>query len=234
MKKGYFSALLGLFLLTGAVYVQAQSSATRTPGSFTAISVSGSFDVFLEEGTSESVRIENANFDLDQLITEVVNGELRIYEKMPGGWGWGRNAKATLYVTHRSLEKVRMSGSGKIEGRSVLRGNSLEVGNSGSGNVSLQVEMKEHVKASLSGSGNISLGGTALSANLSISGSGNIKAADMATAQSEVSISGSGNIHTHASEKLAGRVSGSGNIFMKGEPAMQDVRISGSGKLRKI
>jgi hypothetical protein len=50
------------------------------------------------------------------------------------------------------------------------------------------------------------------------------------SAMAEVTISGSGDAFTRVSEELSGLISGSGNIYVSGNPLIK-VRVTGSGRV---
>ncbi len=110
----------------------------------------------------------------------------------------------------------------------------------GSGNMDLDFQETKSVNTSISGSGNITLRGKANESDLSISGSGNIKAFSLQVIKSKVNISGSGKIEVFATDtntpsqaEVDVKISGSGNVFVKGN-AIVDSDILGSGKVERV
>ena len=91
-----------------------------------------------------------------------------------------------------------------------------------------------NLHCSVSGSGDIIIGGegNAKTADISISGSGNYTGEKLKIGTADVSISGSGNCTLNVTESLKGGVSGSGNVNYYGNAAKVDTRVSGSGHVR--
>ncbi len=60
---------------------------------------------------------------------------------------------------------------------------------------------------------------------------GDIDAYDLSSNDADIRISGSGEIKISVKENLIARISGSGNIYYKGDPKKQDIKVSGSGNV---
>jgi hypothetical protein len=84
----------------------------------------------------------------------------------------------------------------------------------------------------ISGSGDVTVDGTADSQTVTVSGSGNYSGGDLVTRNSTAEISGSGNIAVNALDVLDAEISGSGNTTYTGDPQVRQT-ISGSGGLRR-
>jgi len=49
--------------------------------------------------------------------------------------------------------------------------------------------------------------------------------------KAELKISGSGSIGANVEKEIVARISGSGNIKYKGQPRIEDIKVSGSGNV---
>lgn len=226
IKISLFALLLTFF----AFGLQAQTTETRNVGSFNAIKTGGSWNVILEKGDREEVRLETKNFDLSKVITEVKANSLHIgLEK-----GNYKNVNFTVYVTYRELESIKSGGSGSIKSNSDIIADNLEIHMSGSGDGRFQNLRADKLLVSMSGSGNIDVaGGSVGSLTVKQSGSGNFRGLDLQAEDAEVNKSGSGNTALTATNALSVRSSGSGNVEYRGNPEHSDVRFSGSGRVAK-
>ncbi|WP_268035333.1 head GIN domain-containing protein [Algoriphagus sp. PAP.12] len=228
MNTAKTTALIVLLFLVGLT-ANAQGTETRTPGNFTKIESGGSWDVFVEIGNRDEVRIESENIDLDKIITEVDNGRLKLkLEK-----GNYRNVRLKFYVTMREIEGLGSSGSGSITVEDNIETDKLALGVSGSGLIKLKNVHARTVSAGISGSGDILIeGGSAKDVHVGQSGSGNFEAIDLEAESVDVGKSGSGKTYITAMENLKVGASGSGNVYYRGDPRMQ-VAASGSAKVVK-
>ena len=64
-----------------------------------------------------------------------------------------------------------------------------------------------------------------------VSGSGDVEAYDLKTEKAELKIAGSGSIGISVEKEIVARVSGSGDIKYKGQPRIEDIKVSGSGRV---
>jgi hypothetical protein len=88
------------------------------------------------------------------------------------------------------------------------------------------------LETAVSGSGDVTVGGTCSSNDIRISGSGKVKARDLKTETSRARISGSGNAYVYASRTADGAISGSGSLYVAGGAQLSS-RTSGSGRVVK-
>ncbi|MEB2775042.1 head GIN domain-containing protein [Algoriphagus sp. D3-2-R+10] len=220
---------LVLFLFFLGLSAQAQTE-TRTPGDFTAIESSGSWNVYITIGSKDEVRLESKGFDLNKVITEVKDGKLEIkLEK-----GNHRNVNFDAYITVRELESIGSGGSGNMTLESNINSDKFNIGQSGSGNVKVKMLNVGSLNVGMSGSGNMYLeGGSADTANIGQSGSGDFDGLELMANSVKIGKSGSGNTSIGASENLTVGSSGSGNVYYKGNPENKKIASSGSSKVIK-
>src|SRR5688572_12932910 len=125
-----------------------------------------------------------------------------------------------------------VSGSGDMELKGKCKSFSTDI--SGSGGVRLNLIIAGTADFDLSGSGKVEASGSAQTVKAGITGSGKIYAANMETDKCEVRISGSGDVEINVKTELDARISGSGTVSYKGNPARVNADSSGSGKVRKM
>jgi len=208
-------------------------SRDRSTGDYDAISVSGSFDVDLVAGAEGKVTVYADENLQEWIITEVKNGTLVIKTEngvnlRPSNWNDG----IRITVPVEAISAVTLSGSGDISGKTLLKAPEFSTTMSGSGDINLEVETDE-LSASMSGSGDMNLKGATGRFKVAISGSGDIDAYDLQAREVDASISGSADIRVNVNELLKARVSGSGNIRYRGNPAKIDTKASGSGDISR-
>jgi hypothetical protein len=221
----FFTFCLSLTLM-------AQSSQTRTVSAFTKLSVGIPADVRLSKGPFK-VLMEGS--ELDEIITKVENGTLRISRKDSkwSFWNWdSNNSKITIHISMPSLEGVSLSGSGRIISEDQFHSASMRLNVSGSGRLQLRVAT-DQLSTHVSGSGSIEISGITEKMDTHISGSGSVKAEKLVAQQVDARISGSGSCYVHVDKSIDARISGSGNIRYTGNPTNINARTSGSGKVVK-
>jgi hypothetical protein len=199
---------------------------------FSGIGISVHADVFYTPGNIHEITIEGDDRDVEELITEVEDGFLKI--RYPSGKWRIRRSKLTIHVTSKDLDAVKMSGSGLFESAEALTSDEMDIAISGSGNIVFAELAADEVAVKISGSGDVLLDrGSADEMELRISGSGKLKAETFEVSEFSASISGSGGARITAKEELEVRISGSGSVYYHGNPRVNS-SSSGSGKVRTL
>ncbi|TKD63447.1 head GIN domain-containing protein [Flavobacterium sp. ASW18X] len=240
MKNGILVALTCIFTLSAHAQwgkrIKGNGNVVtleRSVNDYDGIAISGWFDVKLVSGSEGELTLKGEENLLDYIITEVDNGVLVIKTEK------GVNLKPSSYkngiyitVPVEEIDELSLSGSGDITSSTTLKGASLETRVSGSGDVTLDVDVN-HLEARLSGSGDMDLSGQASNFEVTISGSGDISAYDLTAKNVEATVSGSADIEITVEKSLNARVSGSGNITYKGNPSKVKSKSSGSGDVSR-
>ncbi|MCA6362133.1 MAG: DUF2807 domain-containing protein [Bacteroidetes bacterium] len=222
-------ALAVLSSCSGVLGVHGEGAAVveqRSPGVFQKLALDIDADVILHSDSVYRLEITGQRNILDVLTTRVNNNELEIdfSDCVSEYSGITIHVYAPVYVA------VSISGSGSIRNNDSLTAASLRIDINGSGTASLQNIRSNSVVSDISGSGNVTLSGSAQLFTHSVSGSGNLKAYDLITQTANLTCSGSGNCEVTVSQTLAVDISGSGDVFYQGNPAL-NVSISGSGRV---
>ena len=199
---------------------------SRSVGSFEKVGVSGSFDVYLVKGNEGHLDIEIEDNLLPYLITEVDGGKLKI--KWKKGTSISTRKSVVITVQFKDINAVALTGSGDIISKDRINADHFDTAVSGSGDIELDLDVNS-LKAAVSGSGDIDLKGSTKTFEAAVAGSGDISAYNLKSEKAEVKVSGSGDIELTVSKELIARVSGSGDIEYRGDPKIQDVKVSGSG-----
>jgi hypothetical protein len=217
--------------------VNEPNAEVREVGKFNGIVASGAIEVFISQGARKVVVSGAKKEDVDEIITEVKGGKLHIRYKEKKSW-WSDQWNTTgrqirVFVSEENINYISQSGSGNVKIEGTLKSESLELGVSGSGNVSGDIQASE-LEIRQSGSSNIKLTGTVERASFSCSGSGNISSPGLAIQDCDVRISGSGNADITVNKTLKASISGSGNVKYRGAGNLISSSTSGSGRIRKI
>lgn len=126
------------FLLSAAALIgigHAQSGVDeRQVEPFFKLRVENGIDVYLTRADREAVRIEADGIDFDDIVTEVVDDELRIRRAgiRPGVFGSGR---VTVHLDFVRLSAIGVSGGSDVESRSTIEVEELDVAASGGSDV---------------------------------------------------------------------------------------------------
>jgi hypothetical protein len=203
---------------------------TRAVKDFTAVSIDYPSDIIIQQGGSESVKVEADDNLLPQLNTEMRNGTLFI-ETSQQDWSRRVNpSKAVkITVTVKDLHDINFSSAGTLSVES-LQTEGLKLTLSGAGDVALNKINVRKFESVISGAGSIKANGVADDIKLTISGFGNFDAKDLTCMTADVRISGAGDAHVRVKNDLTATVSGAGSINYYGSPHVVQ-NISGAGSV---
>jgi Putative auto-transporter adhesin, head GIN domain len=205
---------------------------TRSIGEFSSIGSSGSWDVMVAYGTTNSIQVEADENLIPYIVTEVEGNKLSIHSKKNTNLR-SRN-KIVVYVTMSNLTGLSLSGSGSVMGEGKFSSDGpLQVSISGSGNIKMGFNSAKSVIMSIAGSGNIQLAGKAENAEVSISGSGNADCGNLQVDKVNARISGSGNVKIFANNSVKANISGSGSVVYKGPANDIESHTAGSGRISR-
>jgi hypothetical protein len=241
--KSIFAALI-ILTISGAAIAKPHSTVKanysevvdRHLSGFHAVDVAGSFDVYITQGSTESVKVEAPAELMPRIITEVENGVLRIYNKNDGfRWGdvWGHHKKIVVYVVAKNLDRISLTGSGDAFFKEGITANNMRLNISGSGDMAGRIDAKS-VDCSISGSGDMKLTGHAETSSVSLVGSGDYEARSLVTVNCAVRVTGSGDAQVNASEKIDASVSGSGDVRYTGSARSVNAHKTGSGDISRF
>jgi hypothetical protein len=185
---------------------------TRDVPEFSGIGLSAPIDVVVTQGEAQSVVLEGPDEVLAMLETVVEGRSLQIRQKKGERSEWHSKTKVKARVTAKRIEALAISGSGDIAAPAITG---------------------EALKVSISGSGDVRVGGRVEGFSASIAGSGDIRAGELDAQRVNVSIAGSGDATVRARQALSVNVAGSGDVRYYGDPAVSK-SVMGSGSVRRV
>ncbi|MDY8136269.1 head GIN domain-containing protein [Aquimarina sp. 2201CG5-10] len=204
----------------------------RNISDYDEIKVKGSLDVSLISGTEGNIMIEGENNLIEYIMTEVEGDALKIYVKKGYYLKPSRGKKLVITVPFKDVSAVTLSGSGDIYSTDTIKASDFKTGVSGSGDVTLVVDA-QNTWGQVSGSGDLVLSGSSENFQGKVSGSGDLQAFDLKAKSVTAAVAGSGDVEVTATYSLKARVSGSGDIYYRGNPEKEDKSVSGSGDITK-
>lgn len=223
---------------------------SRQVSGITEIVNTTSVDVVFKKADSVSVTITAESNLIKHIVTSAGGGRLEIRTD-PRNACFDYTIRPLITVTSPQISSLDLTGSGSLEADS-LDGSTVEIRSTGSGNLyaghiigdDLLISMSGSGDASilsatciesdftLTGSGNLEIGGKAAKGEMRVTGSGDIKSVDFQITSAKETVTGSGNIYTTVVNTLNAVISGSGNIYVRGDPSINQT-ITGSGRVIK-
>jgi hypothetical protein len=203
----------------------------RPISGFKGVESHGSFDLFVSNGPTTTVKIE-AEENLLQYIETYMDGDMLVIETAEG-FNLNPRRDMKIFITAPDYRRIRSHGSGNITGQNkITTSEKLDLGVSGSADVKMEVNSPE-VDADIAGSGNLILNGQTKRFKGTVAGSGSIRAYDLLAEETIVDIAGSGDADVFASVSLNVSVAGSGDVRYKGNAKVSS-NIAGSGNVKRV
>ncbi|WP_372649342.1 head GIN domain-containing protein [Draconibacterium sp.] len=194
---------------------------------FSAIYLEGSYKVFLSQGNESALTIKTPDDDvLDELDVENRGDELRVVVDRD----FINYERIHLYVTFKSLDKIKVQGGLNLNTDGYLDLNDLYVHVEGGAKIDLEVKAED---IELVGEGGVlvQLSGVAESLDVKLSGAGHVDAEDLRVNNARFAIEGVGTGSVHAVETLYAKIEGVGKVRYTGNPKVtRDIEGLGSVK----
>ena len=192
--------------------------------------------LFITQGSTESLRIEGQDALTRMVRTEVRNGELLI--DLDGGW-WDRTWKAfsssvegkplKYFLTIKELEGLFVTGAARVKADN-LQLRDFQLIMKGAGEIIMPNIEADKLDIELPGAGIISVAGKVLEQNVYLRGAGSYDAPRLQTEKTNIKLQGVGKAHVWATKTLNAEVDGIGKIEYYGSPEVTQ-KVSGLGKV---
>lgn len=239
MNKFFAAAFFAIVLFTatscGWRSVRGNGNVTtsnRNEASFNGVKTAGSFDLYVTQGETQSIRIEAEENLLKYITTEVEGGVLKV--RVRRGVNLRPRKDMKVFVTAPRFKELGIAGSGNIVTESDIKSSdNMEFSIAGSGDIRVSAIDAPKITVRISGSGSANIAGTTRDAEFRIAGSGDVKCKELKAENTEVHIAGSGNVWTYCSQNLDVHIAGGGDVHYLGNPVNVKQKIAGSGNLIK-
>lgn len=202
---------------------------TRALETFRGVDMQLSGKVILVTGDQYSVTIQAQENLMPIIQTAIEEGVLQIFSSE----NIRSDEPIVLRVTAPAYTYLSISGHGEMEAESSLEVEKMVMSVGGAGTIRCPQANFGLLKTSITGSGDIEVGGKSAQTNISISGAGDFNGKLLVSDTLRASISGAGTVTADVQTSLEGHVSGAGNIYYTGSPAVSS-SVSGVGKIKKI
>lgn len=205
MRRLILASLLGLAGLAAHAAEQ-----VRSVGPFSAISNAGPISVSIEVGKPLSVTASGSDAFLEQLVTEVSSGELRVHlrdKHLSDIKGDPR-----VVITMPALTRYEMSGAGETT-LTHMSGDALDV--------------------SMSGAGSLKASGDVKNLKLTLGGVGSVDTRGLHAENVNAQVGGVGSVKVYASSRLDASVGGVGSLTYYGDPKTVNTSGGGLGSISK-
>jgi hypothetical protein len=206
--------------------VTTQSRSLDQP--FSAIKASQGLDVFLTPSETEHVTVE-ADENLQSIIvTEVVDGVLKIHTKE--NIGYSKSKKVMVHF--KAIANIVASSGSHVQSTKTITAQNLELETSSGSNLTLHVNTNTLTCKASSGS-DLNISGKTNQLIAKASSGSDIKAADLTAETANVKASSGADVTVTATKELIAKASSGADIKYYGNPEKVDMNDSASGTIKQ-
>ena len=193
---------------------------------FTKVRVSTGIELIIQQGSEISLTVEADENLHDIIITEVVDGKLKIYTEK-NIW---KSAAKRVYLTVNTIEELTASSGSTVISESVLKANNLDVSSSSGANLTIEVAATNLISSTSSGS-SLNLSGETTSHETSASSGSSITAYKLISKDVIAKVSSGASISVYVSSSIDGKASSGGGISFEGNPEKITKKTSSGGRV---
>ncbi len=230
-KKLLFTLVLSIMAGIGiAADGNSDKTENRNVSNFKSVKVSTGIDLYITMGTTEEVKIIADDEIIDDLITEVKDGTLKIYMKQSNNWfNWNTgNQTRKAYVTVKELQAIEASSGSDVKSENTLKGEDLKVRASSGSDVEIDVYYKNVWLDTSSGS-DAKISGKTKNFEAEASSGSDIKAHELESKICKVSVSSGSDATVNVTDELYAKASSGADVRYYGNPQVKDIDESSGG-----
>jgi len=202
------TALTSLTLASLALSAHAADQQRAAPA-FSSINVRGAINVTVDRGAAQSLTVRGDQRFLNDLVSEVVGGELRLSMRDNSSRKNLRGDEVVV-VSMPALRAFSAEGAGEIKLNDV-RGERFDVNYRGAGSLRMTGEVKTFY--------------------MQAEGVGEVDARSLVADNVDVTFRGVGDVRVHARNRLDAKVQGIGSLTYYGKPRIVNKSASGLGSV---
>lgn len=205
---------------------------TRTfdVGAFEKIEVSAGLDLVFTTGGDQSVSVEQANGDWDDIVVETRGDTLHLERPRKSGWGWGKRARYTITVSAPVITDLRVSSGADAEG-SGMSGERVSIRTSSGSDATVTGISAQKVDLRSSSGSDLTASGTCQTLEADSSSGSDLDAEDLICETVEAEASSGSDIEAHATQAVYADASSGADIDIDGSPSIVETDKSSGGSV---
>lgn len=234
MKKFLKTSATLLFIVVSSYITKAQDTKTVAIKNINSVTVSSGIDLYLAQGSSETLNIKASSELLKNVVVELNGGNLII--KMKEGLNWGsmfRNQTIKAYVNFKTLSALTASGGSDVYSQNQVKADKFALRSSGGSDVKLTLICKD-LQLQSSGGSDVKLTGKAENMVLQTSGGSDVDAYEFVVDYAKVTASGGSDANINVTKGLEAGATGGSDVHYKGNASLKKTSSSKSGDVTKV
>ncbi len=225
--------IASLLLLTAGCWAEGQYEDIRERtdyGNFSSVIIRLPADVIIEQEAVCHVEADIPQRLVNDITVRNDRGTL-IMEARQMGINFFRSDNIRFIISMPQLEKLVVSGSGRVRSNDTWTNSRTEILSTGSANLEIEGVHSPSATLTTTGSGDLQFGSVqSEAAEVKTTGSGDISIETLGARRTSLITTGSGDLRINMqSEELTSLQTGSGDIYISGEALQSQVKTTGSG-----
>jgi hypothetical protein len=197
-----------------------------TKEAFTKIKVSTGLDLYISQGSKNKITVEADENLQEIIITEVINGELKIYSEKNI---WRAKARK-IHVTVNNLENLVATSGADVYTKETLKITNLKISATSGADIKISVDANTVETNATSGS-DIEISGLANNYFSNATSGASIDAYELKSKSATVKVTSGAAINVFAIESIDAKATSGGDIDFKGNPKKVDKKSSSGGSI---
>ncbi len=213
-----------------------QRSEERTVSQFHKVKLDDRIDLVFDHLPATTIVVEAGRNLIDQVITEVEGGTLSIENGNRCNWVRSFKPRITVRVPIAAVNELELTGTGNISSADTIRCEEFRIEQWGAmGTADLLIDAQRIFIGLHTGAGDVVLRGSASDhLNLYSGHLGTIDATLLRSPTVNINNSGVGDFRCWSVEHLNVQINDAGDVYYRGDPALIESSINGSGALIRI
>jgi hypothetical protein len=232
----FIAILLLLNICASSIYAQ-NTEETRNVSNFKGIRISSGIDLYIKQGSVESVKIVGDKDKMGKVVTEKEGDVLKIYAGSKKGWfnfdfDWSSKKTIKAYVTVKNLNSISATGGSDVFSEGKLDLIKLDIKATGGSDVKLDLDTDE-LTCETTGGSDVTLSGTATVFKASATGGSDLKANNLRTNFCSISSTGGSDAHVWAEKEISISATGGSDVYHKGGARVVQSSATGGSDVHK-
>ncbi|TMM29008.1 DUF2807 domain-containing protein [Polaribacter aestuariivivens] len=200
----------------------------KVADNFSGIRVSSGIDLYITQGNINKVTVEADENLQEIIITEVIDGVLKIYTDQNI---WQAKSRK-VHVTIQNLNSLKATSGSDVYGNGIIKTQEISISATSGADIRLEVDAESVETSSTSGS-DIRISGIATNHASSATSGSSIDAYDLKSENVIAKATSGAGINIYASQKIEARATSGGDIDYKGSPKNVSKKSSSGGSVSK-
>jgi hypothetical protein len=205
--------------------VKTENRTTNQP--FTAIKATEGLDIYLTQSDTESIRVEADENLQDIIVTEVIDGVLKIHTKQ----NIGRCTSKKVMVSFRDISSITSTSGSDVSSTNTITTENLDLESTSGSDMRLDVNTTSLNCKSTSGS-DLKLSGKTINFIAEATSGSDIKAEDLIAESSQVKATSGAGITVNTTKELTANATSGADIKYLGNPEVVNKNNSSSGSIK--